>query len=234
MINRSTSTGRILLNLGCGMCTPPGWVNVDGSWSASLAKKPRLKSLLRATRLAPAYVTETPWNPDIVVADLRRRLPFADNEADAVYCSHTLEHFHVESGKRFLHEMHRVFKPGGICRILVPDGLEMVKRGILQPLSDTALHSVVPRVTGRAFETINVGVVARPKSLVGRLWHMVNDIHYHKYLYDEASLTALFKWAGFVNVRRHQAFESRIPEVNAIESKSRASDGSLCMEGEKA
>ena len=234
MLGRDHNAGRILVNLGCGTCTPPAWIHVDGSWSARLAKRPRVKALLRASRMFPAYVTETPWSRDIVVADLRRPLPFMAGWADAAYCSHTLEHFHVEDGKRFVREVHRMLKTGAICRIVVPDGTDFVSRGTLQPLTPEALRRTVPRVAGPAFATINVGIVAPPRSWVGRLWHRMNDIHYHKYMYDEASLRALLEWGGFSHVKRHRAFDSRISEIAGIESASRASDGSLCMEGEKA
>jgi len=233
MLSAAAKPEPVRLNLGCGMCTPAQWINVDGSWSAWLAKRPRVKSILRKTGMFPTYVTETEWSRDIVVADLRRRLPFADRSADAVYCSHTLEHFHVEDGKRFLREIFRVVRSGGICRVLVPDGADAVARGLVTPLQRADLDRVVPRVTGAAFAAINVGIVAPPRTVVGKMWHLWNDIHFHKYLYDEASLISLFVWAGFVRVQRRRAFESLIPGIEGIESRSRASDGSLCIEGER-
>ena len=37
------------------------------------------------------------------------------------YSSHTLEHFDKADGRSFLSECHRVLRPGGIIRIVVPD-----------------------------------------------------------------------------------------------------------------
>ena len=221
----------VFVNLGCGLHTPAGWVNVDGSWSARLAKMPRVKGIMRRLNVFPHYVTDTVWNQDIVVADLRRILPFKTNSVDVAYSSHTLEHFHVEDGKHFMREIHRVLKPGGVCRILVPDGSWAVAEGLLQPLDSDVLSGRVPRVAGSAFERINVGVVGRPAGFMGRMWHRINDMHYHKYLYNEASLISLFEWAGFAQVRKHNCFESRILDISSIELKSRSSDGSLIVEG---
>lgn len=63
----------------------------------------------------------------IISVDLKKPLPWPDNSFDAVYNSHVLEHFTLEGSKQLLHEMHRVLKPGGVCRVVVPD-LEMICR----------------------------------------------------------------------------------------------------------
>ncbi|HZO13273.1 MAG TPA: class I SAM-dependent methyltransferase [Polyangiaceae bacterium] len=41
-------------------------------------------------------------------------LPFPANEFDVVLCMEALEHFTVEDGRRYLTELHRVCRPGGI------------------------------------------------------------------------------------------------------------------------
>lgn len=65
--------------------------------------------------------------------DLRKRLPVPDGTFDAVYSSHVLEHLTEEDGLRLLHEICRVLKPGGVCRVAVPD-LEEICRQYLSTL----------------------------------------------------------------------------------------------------
>ncbi len=61
----------IRLNLGCGLQAPSGWINVDGSWNARLAKYPLLRRALFWFRLLPADKVEIPWSPSIVTHDVR-------------------------------------------------------------------------------------------------------------------------------------------------------------------
>ena len=59
--------------------------------------------------------------------DLRTPLPFPDNYADAIYCSHFLEHLDVKKADKFLSECLRCLKPGGVLRVVVPDFERMAK-----------------------------------------------------------------------------------------------------------
>ena len=94
-----------LLNLGCGHRFHRDWVNID------------------------FY----PIAPDVIVHNLLEKLPFADHSFEAVYHSHVLEHFSKEDGKSFIKECHRVLKPNGIIRVVVPD-LEQIVKLYLQKL----------------------------------------------------------------------------------------------------
>jgi SAM-dependent methyltransferase len=93
------------LNLGCGRRFHPDWENVDFQRTA----------------------------PNVRAHDLRKGVPYPDAAFDVVYHSHLLEHFSKESAPVFLRECHRVLKPGGIIRIVVPD-LEAIVRLYLEAL----------------------------------------------------------------------------------------------------
>ena len=81
------------LNLGCGPCLKPGWINID---------------------------IESP-GADLQL-DLREKLPFRDAEASFVYCEHFFEHLEYPSAAMsFLTECWRVLKPGGVLSLGVPD-----------------------------------------------------------------------------------------------------------------
>jgi predicted SAM-dependent methyltransferase len=91
-----------LLNLGCGAFVHEEWTNVD---------------FVSSNRLVIAH-------------DLLKGIPFPDNEFDAVYHSHVLEHFPRSQALPFLNECFRVLKPGGILRVVIPD-LESIAREYL-------------------------------------------------------------------------------------------------------
>jgi predicted SAM-dependent methyltransferase len=91
---------RLLVNLGCGSVWHGAWQNFDLD----------------------------PQHPSIRSMDLGRPLPFADGSVDAIYHAHVLEHFEPAAGQRLLAECHRVLKPGGIVRVVVPDLEELAQR----------------------------------------------------------------------------------------------------------
>lgn len=94
-----------MLNLGCGHCVNPDWVNVD--------------------------FVKTGVN--VISHNLLEGIPFLNNEFDVVYHSHLLEHFSKVEGTNFIKECYRVLKPGGIIRIAVPD-LETISKEYLNNL----------------------------------------------------------------------------------------------------
>ena len=102
-----------LLNFGCGSALHPEWINLDSSAAA----------------------------PDVVVHDLRRGLPFPSNSFDAAYGSHVLEHLEPDAASRLLRECHRILRPGGILRIVVPD-LETIARLYLDSLERAATGDI--------------------------------------------------------------------------------------------
>jgi len=62
-------------------------------------------------------------------------LPFPDASFDVVYHSHVLEHFSQPDGLRFLGQLPKVLRPGGLLRVVVPD-LERIVELYRQALSD--------------------------------------------------------------------------------------------------
>ncbi len=48
-------------------------------------------------------------------------LPYPNNSIELVYSSHFFEHVDNDTASRLFSEIHRVLKPGGVFRILVPD-----------------------------------------------------------------------------------------------------------------
>src|SRR5262249_41801669 len=82
------------LNIGCGTCGKPGWVNLDFCPSPGVN----------------------------CVYDCRRGLPFTDNSVRSIFTEHFFEHIdYTEEVPLFLSECCRVLEPGGLIRVVVPD-----------------------------------------------------------------------------------------------------------------
>ena len=60
-------------------------------------------------------------NDEILVHDSRRGIPTGENAFDAIYSCHVIEHLNLREAARYLRELSRVLKPGGVCRISTPD-----------------------------------------------------------------------------------------------------------------
>lgn len=64
---------------------------------------------------------------DIKTGTDARKLPYADNSVDHIYCSHVLEHFSFYETDAILAEFVRVLKPHGLLQIAVPDAVKLSK-----------------------------------------------------------------------------------------------------------
>jgi predicted SAM-dependent methyltransferase len=226
----------IQVHLGCGLITPPNWVNVDGSWNARLAKHPVLRRALHTLHITEADKIQVGWNPKIVIHDLRKPLPFRDGSASAVYSSHVLEHMYFEDGQRLIRECFRVLENGGILRLVVPDLHSIVQEYLgehpFRESSNGANH-VSPA------DQMNMRLLMKSKSppsgnLFSRLYGSRMDFHSHKWMYDANSLIHHMESAGFVEVRQMNLHESRIPGIEQVEDPSRVLEGEgICIEGVK-
>jgi predicted SAM-dependent methyltransferase len=112
------STRGALVNVGCGECGQPGWVNID---------------------MVPAESVNC-------IFDCRRSLPLQPGAARAIYTEHFFEHLdRFEEAPVFLSACLRALGTGGVLRIVVPDGEQYV-RGYCAPGWE-ALRAFSPLVT---------------------------------------------------------------------------------------
>jgi SAM-dependent methyltransferase len=208
-----------------------GWVNVDGSWSARIAKHPWLRRALKVLPTAPASLLEHPWSPEIVVHDVRKRLPFRDATFSAVYASHLLEHLYFVEAERLLADCYRLLRPGGVIRLVVPDLRTMVN-SYISGKENSAQRRIVA-------DELNRNLLYRDSAPPRggpfyRAYSTVTDFHSHKWMYDADSLTLHLEEAGFVNVREKGFHDSVIDDIAAIEEADRVLEGAgICIEGYK-
>lgn len=218
------------LHLGCGSKAPPGWVNIDGSWNARLHKYPRFLSLLVALRLVSQQEAEANWSRNIMTWDLRNPLPFDSAVFDAIYASHLLEHLYYDEATQLLNECHRVMRPGGLIRLVVPDLRALVE----DYLSRKIEGDEQARAADGLLEMMMLRSKQRPHHGPIRTFYQATaDFHSHKWLYDQDSLGQLLSVAGFINSRRCGYLESAIDDISEVEEESRLAKGTLCLEAQR-
>jgi predicted SAM-dependent methyltransferase len=231
----------LILNVGCGTRTSPRCVNID--WSPYL----RIQRSAVARALAPLFLRGErleklrALDATVVVHDLRKGIPAAAASADVVYHSHVLEHIERGAAPRFLAEVRRVLKPGGMHRIVVPD-FEFLARRYLAHLERCASGEAEPAehdgYVGSMIEMLVRGEahgtsVQRPL----RRWlenRLLGDARRrgeaHRWMYDRINLPVLLQAASFESVQVVDYKTSAVPGWDEV-GLDRHDDGSEYMPG---
>ena len=169
-----------------------------------VARVPGLPRVLRAAGL----LSDERWAAHaagnfrrIAYLDLTRPFPFRDASIEAVLASHVLEHLTVEEARRCVAEIHRVLAPGGVVRVAVPD-----------------LDAVVADYDPGDPDAFLDGLLQGRERSTSR--------HRHWWNYNETSMRALLRDAGFATVQRRGYREGLCPDVERIDTRP----GSLFME----
>lgn len=190
-----------------GLLTPwQKWVGTPARIAANAEKKSRRLEIGPGATRTPGFETANVTGGHDVdyVVDASLRLPFPDATFDIVYASHILEHIAWFRTKLTLTEWVRVLKPGGRLEIWVPDG-ELICQHILDQShgkqNDAHLDGWNKQnPDGDPFLWAN-----------GRLFYGLNDSYpsWHKAIFTEASLGALFREIGLSDVHRPADSEYR-------------------------
>lgn len=183
-ISRLKNISPLKLNIGCGQVRLTGWVNID---------------------IEP--------NADLIV-DVRKELPFNDDNVDFIYNEHLLEHLTFEEGKKFLLECYRCLKKCGVLRIAMPD-LDYIIR---KYNSDWANQDWLSWPGFKFIETKGMMI-----NVSFRYWG-------HQYLYNEEDLRKQLTQAGFKNISRCNWNVSTHSELTDLETRK---DSVLIIEAEK-
>ena len=140
-------------------------------------------------------------------ADVRKRIPFADSSVWCIYSSHTFEHFTYEESRAVAQECHRVLRPGGVLRIVVPDLGIMVRDYLADTADPRASHRFVSRLL-----------------LTASVRDIVHAGAHHRQMFDARSLVHMLREAGFSAPEVSTFGSSRIAEIAVIELESRRSE----------
>ncbi len=201
------------LNLACGIKTPDDWINVDYALGARFSKIPILRTLNKKIKFFNSV-----WGENIKIVNLTKVFPWESNSADVVYSSHTLEHFSKNDGLHFLKQCHRVLKPNGIIRIVVPDLKDIIAR-----YTSGALRS------DNLIERLGVLYWTNPNHLKNKLAPFVQFPH--KCMYDTETLTTILTDIGFT-AKTRRIFDSDIENIETVEME-RSINKQAIVEGRK-
>jgi SAM-dependent methyltransferase len=225
------------LQLGCGPgAVPAGWINLDGSWNALLAKYPLARRIIKTLQLLPAGLADVPWSSDVVFHDLRRPLPFPDQSFAAVYGSHILEHLYLDQARRLLAECLRVLQPGGVLRMVVPDVYALAEEYVREGKINGQVKEQGEKLwADRLNERLGFRSPSAPSgNAIFRVYSAWNDFHSHKWMYDSQSLLFYFQSAGFTQTNVMDYLQSGIHGIEEVELADRLLHGNgVCVEGQK-
>ena len=187
-VRKLERTPHLQLMFGCGMTRYPGWVGID------CFRHPAVDLCL----------------------DLRWRLPFRDATVERCYSEHFVEHLYPEEAQLHLAEVHRILKPGGVYRMVVPAGMRFAQKYME---GDAAFFELAHPWEARPFDA---------------LYKILSWADTHRSFYDFPQVQYLAKRAGFAQVRECCANHSSIPELRIDRSEPQRVAESLYTEMVKA
>jgi SAM-dependent methyltransferase len=226
----------IVVNLGCGNKTHPDCLNFDWSIYARVKRNPIGRRLAPLVFNGVRLKQYEALDDHVVVHDLRTGIPLDDDSADAVYHSHVLEHIDRELVTDFFTEIHRVTRPGGVHRVVVPD-LERYAREYLASL-EQALHDSQAQVRHDSLVSQMLLQMVRREaygtSLQRPLRRRVENLvlgdarkrgETHMWMWDRVNLPRALQDAGFHDVQVVDWRTSRIAGWNEMALDQNADGG---------
>ena len=161
------------LHIGCGDCYKENWINID------------INSTIKVDLLH----------------DASKPFPYIDNSIDFIYNEHFIEHLSLEDGIKFINEMYRILKKGGVMRIACPD-LDLIIDQYINNSWKEDFNKAGLSVSNKC-EMLNISM---------RSWE-------HKYIYNYEDLELRLKNCGFIDISRKELSQSAIPELRGIETR---------------
>lgn len=192
------------LQIGAGLDGPETWMNVDASPTLRLQRQALIGWMFRRF-LAPRF------SDRVRFGDVVQGLSLPADSADLVYSSHVLEHMALDDLCAALREVHRVLRPGGVFRSVMPD-LEREVQGYLQSVADDRASEFL--------RTTLLGQQSRPRGLMARLRATYGNSQ-HLWLWDFPSIACRLAEAGFTDIRRARLNDSHEAAFREVENPDR-------------
>jgi predicted SAM-dependent methyltransferase len=168
-----------LLNLGCGDCKFPGWVNADMY---------RFHNIIRHRQLLPDWML-----------DARKRWNCPSDYWDGFYSEHMLEHLTYADGFGALKECFRTLKPGAWIRLVLPD----LRKSVAQytgMLSGSGTDRSGPAAANIPDTMVINGEVKKIRYRAFAISNLAQN-YGHISLWDFEVLAAVLEDIGFHNVK---------------------------------
>lgn len=199
---------KICVQYGCGFSAPNDWLNFDASPTLRLQKIPIIGKVLRANQ-------KVKFPKNVLYGDIVKGLPLKNNSCDALYCSHVLEHLSLSDFRIALQNTHKLLKPAGIFRCIVPD-LEVIARQYVKSLESSPETASIDFIGKGTL----MGVLTRPRGIKGIITSVMGNSH-HLWMWDHYSMKNELEKAGFKEIRRANYNDSKLQEFKFVEELSR-------------
>jgi SAM-dependent methyltransferase len=219
----------LILNLGCGTRTSPhpDVVNVDWTLNIRVKKSRLLRMAVSPFLDARRRSRLEQMAGQLLAQDLSKGIPFDSGSVDVVYHSHVLEHLDRPVARSFLEETLRVLKPGGLCRVVVPD-FEFLCRAYVRHLDvcrgdprqgashEDFLEAVLEQSVRR--EAAGTGGRKGVARVIDRI--VLGDARRrgetHQWMYDAVTLPHILEGLGYRKIAIQTWSSSAIPDWHEI------------------
>ena len=203
------------IQFGSGLHGPAAWQNFDASPSLRLSRVPLVGSVFASALKLPKF------EPSVRYGDVVEGLPVPASAAQLVYSSHVLEHLSKEDCISALSEVHRILRPGGYFRSVLPDLRQEVAAYVNSNSVDPASEFMERSLLGRPSRPRGLGII---KSVFGNSAHL--------WAWDFPSMRHRLQVAGFVEIREAKFGDSTESAFQQVESRERW-DGAFGFECRK-
>lgn len=203
----------LYVQFGCGSSHPQGWLNFDASPGLRLRAVPLIGQSL-VTRL-------TPFASNVHFGDIVAGLPVPPDSVAAVFSSHVIEHLRRESVPKAFCNVHRILKPGGVFRSVLPDISKLAKAYIADDDPEAGVRFVS-----------STGLVSPlMRGWQAPLRHVLGHSE-HKWMWDFRGLRIELQRAGFTDIREAEYGDSQVKAIRQVEERSRF-EFAVCFEARK-
>jgi len=186
-IRKTRIKDKTLLNIGCGPNSKDNFINLNFEWTPGI---------------------------DICWDITAERIPLASNSMEGIFTEHCLEHITFEQCFENLKEFHRLLKPGGTIRIVVPD-------------AEVYFDLYQARKTNKSVQLPYGENEETPVISINRIFRS----HEHLFIYDFETMALLLQKAGFHGMKKESFGTGRDSRL-LIDQASRAVE-SLYVEATK-
>lgn len=139
------------------------------------------------------------WENHDADVDITQRLPYPDDVVDFILCEHCVEHVPQWLAIVFFKECHRILKPGGVARIIVPSVVQIWKRSTRDYI----------KFTNQWVKDAEPDVRTAMSNIIYQ--------HGHQAIWSASLLEALLFFAGFPKIEPWTPGKSLHPELVGVD-----------------
>jgi predicted SAM-dependent methyltransferase len=192
------------IHIGCEHKIGINWKNYDVSYVPIFEKLPIIGNFIK--------INSKRYPSEVLYGNICNSMLCEENQADNIFCSHTLEHMPKENMIFALKNIYKMLKEKGCFRLIVPN------------LKARAELYIKTKDADKFIETIGMGQSKSANNFFDKLRGVFGN-SLHKWMYDEQSMTNYLSQVGFKNIRKCRFNDSGIEAFTEVEDLHRFIDG---------